>query len=384
MDADGRLPEEKDKDRDRDGRWRCDSTTTRLLVVLSLYSAYVCTMLAFGIITHALVVISEGLHAISDWFSYTMTLYFHQAKNRPRDPATPFGYGRSTVIGGILNALFLVALALFITLEAVTRYVEPHQHDIDYLKVIIVGSVGLGVNITCAVLMHTSPDDTAAHGHAHFGGDHSHSHGGPDVNIKAMLMHLLIDICSSGVVLISGLVGFFYKGRHWTVYVDPTGAMLVAVLAVVMALPLLVHCFRLLLQSPPDRFDSLSLEKSLRAIPHVVGLSKAPMVWRLTDEVVVAQCFLEAVRTDGATDVTHNDLLTRARSVLESHDVDIEYSTIQITYDTAAGMRRAHTAGSSGTASAAAAPNGSAVAGAGGTGAVLGSGPTFAVDNKEA
>ena len=65
------------------------------------------------------------------------------------------------MIGGLVNGVFLVALCLSITLDAIQRFFEPQEVSRPQL-VLIVGGVGLAFNILGLVV---------------FGHGHDHSHG---------------------------------------------------------------------------------------------------------------------------------------------------------------------------------------------------------------
>jgi len=74
------------------------------------------------------------------------------------------------VVGGLINATFLVAICLTLLLDAMQRFFEPPQEELNKsgLTLIIVAGVGLAVNL----------GGVAIFGHSH-GGGHGHSHGGP-------------------------------------------------------------------------------------------------------------------------------------------------------------------------------------------------------------
>ena len=102
-----------------------------------------------------------------------------------------YGWKRSEVIGGLFNGLFLIALAVFLGLQAVPKFVNPQptltsQQDSFYFM--IVAGVGIVLNIVGVTLF-----SDVGHGHSHGGGEHhnevkeeggeacspghSHSHG---------------------------------------------------------------------------------------------------------------------------------------------------------------------------------------------------------------
>merc|ERR1712168_1686401 len=83
-----------------------------------------------------------------------------------------FGYNRAEVLGGIIQAVFLYALCFNIYIEALKRFVSPEKQS-DVLLILLVGGIGLAVNLTGLFMFCDTGDDGHGHGHSH--GLHSHS-----------------------------------------------------------------------------------------------------------------------------------------------------------------------------------------------------------------
>jgi Co/Zn/Cd efflux system component len=78
-----------------------------------------------------------------------------------------YGWARAEVLGALVNAVFLVALCFSISVESLKRFYDPEEiHDPQ--MILIVGALGLLVNLLGLLLF-------AEHGHSH--GGHGHSHG---------------------------------------------------------------------------------------------------------------------------------------------------------------------------------------------------------------
>eukprot|EP00662_Eupelagonemidae_sp_cell21_P025555 gene25555-32408_t len=86
-----------------------------------------------------------------------------------------YGMARAELVGGLLNMVFLLALMLSITTEAVHRFIEPQLVRRPQL-LLSVASFGLAVNL-CGLLIFKEHGHAggACHGHSH-GGDHAHGH----------------------------------------------------------------------------------------------------------------------------------------------------------------------------------------------------------------
>merc|ERR1719414_35613 len=84
-----------------------------------------------------------------------------------------YGWARAEVLGALVNAVFLVALCFSITIESLKRFYEPE--DIHNPRgILIVGALGLLVNLLGLCLFHEHGGHAHSHGHSHDTGTHSH------------------------------------------------------------------------------------------------------------------------------------------------------------------------------------------------------------------
>ena len=124
-----------------------------------------------GYVTNSMALVADSFHMLSDVVSlivgYVALKYSKGGNNGGR---YTFGWARAEVLGALVNAVFLVALCFSILVEAMKRMVIPEGIE-DPILVLVVGSVGLLVNVIGLFLFHQ-------HGHSHGGGSHGHSHGG--------------------------------------------------------------------------------------------------------------------------------------------------------------------------------------------------------------
>ena len=77
-----------------------------------------------------------------------------------------FGFARAEVVGALVNAVFLFALCFSITVQALKRFVKPEPIN-DPKMILIVGGVGLFINIIGLVIFGHSHGGEEGHGHTH-------------------------------------------------------------------------------------------------------------------------------------------------------------------------------------------------------------------------
>ena len=140
--------------------------------MMLLTSTFFLVEIIVGYITNSMALVADSFHMLSDVASLIVGfLALRYSTIGKRTHKYTFGYVRAEVLGALVNAVFLVALCFSILVESMKRMVIPEAVDNAEL-VLIVGSVGLVVNIIGLFLFHQH-----GHGHSH-GGGHGHSHGG--------------------------------------------------------------------------------------------------------------------------------------------------------------------------------------------------------------
>eukprot|EP00741_Cyanophora_paradoxa_P013658 tig00020704_g13187.t1 len=153
----------------------------RIAFFLSINLAFMFVELIYGVITNSLGLISDSFHMAFDCSALVIGLYASYVSRKRPNATYTYGYGRFEVLGGFVNAVFLVFIAFFIGVEAIERVMEPPEISTD--RLLLVSVLGLLVNIVGLVcfhdLHHGHGGDGHDHGHEHgHGHGHSHGHGG--------------------------------------------------------------------------------------------------------------------------------------------------------------------------------------------------------------
>lgn len=146
------------------------SQIARLLCMLSLTFSYFLVELIVGNITNSVALVADAFHMLSDVISLVIAIVAVRVSKRRSDINT-YGWVRAEVVGANINTVFLLALCLTIVFDAIKRFFNPEPIE-NVNLLLIVGSVGLGINIIGLFLFQ------GFHGHSHGGGSHGHAHGG--------------------------------------------------------------------------------------------------------------------------------------------------------------------------------------------------------------
>jgi zinc transporter 2 len=147
-----------------------------------------------GYIANSLAILTDAAHLLTDIGAFALGLYSLHATARGSDHVYSYGYHRAEVVGTLASVFTIWALVGAIVFEAFNRLhtmylCSTYSHkqlkqdritcsSVDAKTMMIVGILGLAVNLSCAVILSWGGN----HGHSHGlgGGDHGHSHGGDD------------------------------------------------------------------------------------------------------------------------------------------------------------------------------------------------------------
>ena len=152
------------------------SRRTSFISMMLLTSSFFVVELVVGYLTNSMALVADSFHMLSDVASLLVGFFaLRYSTLGKRTHKYTFGYVRSEVLGALVNAVFLVALCFSIFVESMKRMVVPEDVE-NPILVLIVGSLGLLVNVIGLFLFHQ-------HGHSH--GGHAHSHSSKMLDVES-------------------------------------------------------------------------------------------------------------------------------------------------------------------------------------------------------
>ena len=154
-----------------------------------------------GIFTGSVAIISDALHDMGDACSIGVSYILEKKSARQPNDKYTYGYGRYSVLGGIITMCILLVGSVLVVYNAVLRWINPVE--IHYDGMIIFAVVGLVVN---GIATYVTRD-------------------GNSLNQKAVNLHMLEDVLGWAVVLVGAIVMRF-TGLVW---LDPLLSIAVAV-----------------------------------------------------------------------------------------------------------------------------------------------------------
>src|SRR5918994_6411308 len=129
-----------------------------LAVVLALTASFTVVEVVGGLLTGSLALLADAGHMLSDNLSLGLALFAVWLAGRPSTPERSFGYQRAEILAALANGVTLVAISLWIFVEAYSRLWEPRE--ILGGPMLAVGTLGLLVNAVCAIILSRSSDES--------------------------------------------------------------------------------------------------------------------------------------------------------------------------------------------------------------------------------
>jgi cobalt-zinc-cadmium efflux system protein len=273
-----------------------------------LNSALTALQLVVGFGFGSLALIGDALHNLGDVVGLALGWGAERLSHRPAGGRFTYGYGRSTHLAALLNALLIFSAGVVVVVEAIQRLLDPVP--LVTTPVAWAAAAGIAINLLSARL---------------FGHDHHH-----DLNQRAAVMHLLTDAAVSVAVLLSALlVGF--TGWSW---LDPLTAMGVGGAVIVSAWGLLREALALNLDAVPAGIDLEQVRAVLLALPGVRVVEELH-VWSLSTRraALTAHLLVEPVPAEdgGGTGRMEGDggsVLALAQHRLAA--IGIRHTTLQL------------------------------------------------------
>jgi len=281
--------------------------STRLVMWITVVTMFVEILAGWAF--NSMSLLADGWHMSSHALAIGLSaLAYATARTYANDPRFAFGTWKIEILAGFSSALFLLGVALAMVIGSLERLISPQA--IQFEEAIIVGVLGLGVNLVCAYILGQAHHQ---HGHSH---DHGHSHGHHhDLNLKSAYFHVVADAFTS-VLAIVALVGGWLYGWAW---LDPVMGIVGAVMVALWAKSLILETAKVLLDREMDHPVVQEIKEAVESDgqTRVTDLH----VWRVGKKVY--SCALTAVTQD--TQLTTNTVRER----LAVHE-EIIHSTIEL------------------------------------------------------
>lgn len=281
--------------------------TTALKIALILNATYMLVEVVGGLAFKSLALLADAVHMFSDVAGLAIALIAFKLLQRPRSAKHSYGMQRAEVLGALLNGAFLLAVVIWVVVEAIRRLQNPEP--IGGVGLLVVAVIGLGINLGSAVLL-------------------ARKQGG-SLNMRGAFIHMVADAAGSVAAIIAGLAVIFW-GANW---VDPAASLAIAALIVWSTYGLLKDILHVLLEGTPKGIDPAKVEAALTSQPGVKSVHHLH-IWSLASDTpaLSAHVVLEGkvnlhvaqLKCDELKRVLHDEFgIEHITLEMECHDCEI-------------------------------------------------------------
>jgi cobalt-zinc-cadmium efflux system protein len=272
----------------------------RVLVAALLTSGFMIAEALGGLLTGSLALIADAGHMLIDSVALALAYVAYLVSDKPGTSRMTYGFDRLKILIAYTNGLTVLAIAFWIVVEAVGRYMTPSP--VLGGPMLVIASLGLLVNGGVLFVLH--------------GGDRE------SLNLRGAILHALGDLLGSVAAIAAALIilatGWFPA--------DPLLSVLVALLLVRSAWKLMHDSGLILLEAAPPHIERNRVADDLAA--HAEGVSDIHHmhVWSLDGRQLMATLHArlaenaDAERTIGA-------IKRRLREAHGIHHATVEVET---------------------------------------------------------
>ncbi|MGZ4681290.1 MAG: cation diffusion facilitator family transporter [Acidimicrobiales bacterium] len=239
-----------------------------LLIALAANAGFLVAEVVGGLAFNSLALLADAAHMASDVVGLAIAVVAQSLMDRPATARHSFGLKRTEVLGAQVNGLLLVAVSMWIIVEAVGRLGSPA--DVKGGGVIVIASLGLLVNLGSAVLLFRAR--------------------GSSLNMRGAFLHMASDAAGSVAAIVAGVAVLVWNADR----VDPIVSILVSLLVLWSCWGLLRDTTNVLLEGTPRHIDpdlvraAIEDEATVEAVHHVHLWSVASDEPALSAHVVLA------------------------------------------------------------------------------------------------
>lgn len=286
-----------DKSRTPDETALIASRDARLAASLALNLLITLAQAVGGIIANSLGLISDAAHNLSDAVALALSLWAVRLGRRPATPTRTFAFKRAEILVALFNSVVLLALSVYLLVEAVRRMLEPQP--VQGVWVMIFAGVGLVINTLSALLLRP-----------HLG----------NLNLKAAFLHLAGDALTSLAVIVSGVIVHLWG---WN-YADPLVSGMISLWIGRAAFGIVKSAVNVLMEGTPEELEFADVESAIRRVPGVLDVHDLH-IWSISSTDLALSAHL--VLADKA--LSEAAVVIRAVKETLSRDFGIGHATLE-------------------------------------------------------
>jgi cobalt-zinc-cadmium efflux system protein len=229
--------------------------STRLIITLCLVATYMVAEVIGAFYTNSLALLADAGHMLSDVGALSLSLFAIWIAQKPATPKHTYGYYRTEILAALVNGSALVAISIYIFVEAYRRLLAPEP--VIGGTVILIALGGLVVNVSSLAILHKGKDES--------------------LNVRGAWLHVLSDLLGTIGVLIGGFLVWRYQW-YWA---DPAVSFVIGALVILASWQLVKESVAVLLEGTPAHIDLAAMRDAMLQVDGVLGVHDLH-VWTIT------------------------------------------------------------------------------------------------------
>jgi cobalt-zinc-cadmium efflux system protein len=273
----------------------------RLVIVLAITAGVVVIQVIGGIVTNSLALLADAGHMFTDVAGVSLALIAVSFAARPATPDRTFGYYRVEILAAVVNAMLLIAVAVFIFWQAWQRWSDPL--DVEGGLMLVFAVIGLVANLVGLFVLRSGASES--------------------LNIRGAYLEVLGDTLGSVAVIVAAAI---IAITGWT-RADVIASVLVAVMILPRTWSLLREAIDVLLEATPRGVDMAEVRRHILEVDGVLDAHDLH-AWTITSGLPVLSVHV-VVEDAVLNDQGGARVLDRLGQCLGEH-FDVEHCTFQL------------------------------------------------------
>jgi cobalt-zinc-cadmium efflux system protein len=224
-------------------------------LALAITASFTVVEVVGGFLTGSLAVLADAVHMLSDNVSIALALVAVWLAAKPATPERTFGYKRAEVLAALANGITLVALAIWIFVEAIRRLESPA--DVLGGWMLVIAIIGIGVNLAAAAILYRVREES--------------------LNVESAFRHVIADLLGSIGIAVAAVV---ILTTGW-LQADALVSILIGVLILASSWSILRDATTILLEAAPKGIETRAVGERLAGAPGVVEVHDLH-IWTIT------------------------------------------------------------------------------------------------------
>ncbi|MDR4512477.1 MAG: cation diffusion facilitator family transporter [Nitrososphaeraceae archaeon] len=274
------------------------SQDKNLKFILLLSISFIFVEVIGGLLLNSLVLIADAGHMFVDICGLFLAWFAIKFSQKPATPHKTYGFYRVEILAALLNGIIVTLVVSYIIYEG---YLDLFSSDkiIEPIPIIIIGVIGLGINIIGISLLKNDAKK--------------------NLNIEGAYLEVIKDAIGSIAIILTGIVLYFTNFY----LIDP----LISIILVLFIIPriwlLVKKSIHILMEGVPPNISYEEVKKSILDIKGVTGIFDLH-IWTissnqnaLTAHVVIS-------------DMTKSNLILKEIMSILENKFRISHNTIQL------------------------------------------------------